>query len=418
MTPIVALTCLVLAQAPKPDGLDAPDSSAPTPSAAAVVASLESAFAHAIARAEPSVVAIHRDKAPNVVETRAVRGWKPPLDEPPRPRSRFPDPTSGDFISFDFGSGVVIGEHGEILTPFHVVQGAVNLVVHAAGGQSFRAEVIAADPRGDLAVIVPVREDGTPAPVLRPIPIGDSARLRKGSFLIALGNAFNAAHDDGSPSASWGILSNFARSLKSRLNASGQPVPTTLQEFPTLLQLDAQLNLGMSGGAVINLKGELVGLTTTASSPEGFDSQAGYAIPMDRTTRRAIERLKNGQEVEYGLLGVVPDDPRSNRVREVSANSPAARGDLQINDEILAIGGTPVSDFASLIVAVNAFSPGDPVKVKIRRGGADLERTIVLGKYPVEGEVIATNRPKAWRGIRVDYTSSRGPPTSGSPTWA
>ncbi len=414
MTPIVALTCLVLAQAPS-QGQDASDSPAlaPPPSAAAVVASLESVMVHAIARAEPSVVAIHRDKAPNVRETRAVRGWKPPGDDPQpaRPRFRTSDPDDSDFISFDFGSGVVIGDHGEILTAFHVVRGAIDLVVHAAGGQSFHAEIIAADPRSDLAVIVPVVENGAESPHLRPIAIGDSARLRKGSFLIALGNPFNAARHDGSTSASWGILSNVARRLESATVISGNPRPTMLQEFPTLLQLDARLNLGMSGGAVINLKGELVGLTTTAASPAGFDAQAGYAIPMDRTSRRAIERLKRGEEVEYGLLGIQPND-RSNRIFHVSANSPASRGDLQVDDQIIAVNDTPVADFYSLIVAVNAHAPGEAVKVKIRRGQATLERTIVLAKFPIEEEKIITTRPKPWRGIRVDYTSSR-PITNG-----
>ena len=78
--------------------------------------------------------------------------------------------------------------------------------------------------------------------------------------------------------------------------------------YPTLLQLDAKLNLGMSGGAVINLKGELVGLTTMASSPSGFDAMAGYAIPMDKIIKRAIATLKEGKEVEYGLLGIQADD--------------------------------------------------------------------------------------------------------------
>ena len=88
-----------------------------------------------------------------------------------------------------------------------------------------------------------------------------------------------------------------------------------LQNYPTLLQLDAKLNLGMSGGAVINLKGELVGLTTTAASPAGFDAQAGYAIPMDKLGRRVVETLKEGKEVEYGLLGIISPD-RTNRVGE------------------------------------------------------------------------------------------------------
>ena len=121
-------------------------------------------------------------------------------------------------------------------------------------------------------------------------------RCEKGAFLIALGNSFNAAHD-GNASASWGILSNIARKLELDRDEFSGAAPKTLGlvNYPTLLQLDSKLNLGMSGGAVINLKGELVGLTTMASSPSGFDALAGYAIPMDKIVRRAIATLKAGQ---------------------------------------------------------------------------------------------------------------------------
>ena len=133
---------------------------------------------------------------------------------------------------------------------------------------------------------------------------------------------------------------------------------------------------------------------------------AGYAIPMDKLGRRAVETLKEGKEVEYGLLGIQADRNFTNRVCEVQPNSPAALGQLQVNDEIIAVNGTPVVDFDSLILAVNVYSAGDSVRLKIRRGDETIERTIVLAKFPVDGEVIATNRPKPWRGLRVDYTST------------
>ena len=154
----------------------------------------------------------------------------------------------------------------------------------------------------------------------------------------------------------------------------------------------------MSGGAVINLKGELVGLTTTAESPAGFDSQAGYAIPMDRLVRRVVETLKEGKEVEYGLLGIKSPD-RSNRVSEVTRHSPADMGNVQVNDEIIAVNGEPVTDFDSLILAVNAHAAGEMIRLKILRFDDVIERTLVLSKYPVDGEVIFTNRPQSWRGL-------------------
>jgi len=414
MIPIVLSSCLLLAWT---DPLQ-PASDPPARSPADIVAAIETVMADAIAKAEPSVVAIHRDKGENSQETQAIRGRKRALNlhEPPRPflldgrLPRFPDQSSL-MISFDFGSGVVIGDHGEILTLFHVVRGARRLLVRAAGRQEFDAEILAADPRSDLAVIVPVASEGADAPRLKPLAIGDAGRLRKGTFLIALGNSFNAARD-GTPSASWGILSNTARKLDwADVDVNPPKRVLRLMNYPTLLQLDAKLNLGMSGGAVINLKGELVGLTTMAASPAGFDSMAGYAIPMDKLVRRAVGTLKEGKEVEYGLLGIHADPNFTNRaavparVFEVQPNSPAALGQLQINDEIIAVNDAPVVDFDSLILAVNVYSAGDRVRLKIRRGEETIERTIVLAKLPVEGEIIATNRPKAWRGLRVDYTN-------------
>ena len=166
--------------------------------------------------------------------------------------------------------------------------------------------------------------------------------------------------------------------------------------YPTLFQLDAKLNLGMSGGAVINLKGELVGLTTMAASPAGFDCDGrlrdpdGQARPSRR--RRPSRKARRSNTASSASSA---DHNFTNRVFEVQPNSPAALGQLQVNDEIIAVNGKPVIDFDSLILAVNAYSAGDSVRLKIRRGDETIERTIVLAKFPVDGEVIATNRPKA-----------------------
>jgi serine protease Do len=405
MPTVVLTSCLLLGWLQPQD----PPSQSPDPQALAVVASVEKLLTDAIARAEPSVVTIARIKNESGAETLAVRG---------RRRTRVPpmflearDQRSADMwklISLDNGAGVVIGDRGEILTLFHVVRGASELIVRATGNQQFPAEIIAADPRSDLAVLVPASSDGDEPPSLKPIKIGDSSGLRRGSFLIALGNSFNAARN-GEASASWGILSNIARRLELPGDELYAPPPPTkpygLVNLPTLLQLDTKLNLGMSGGAVINLKGELVGVTTMASSAAGFDAMAGYAVPMDKIIRRAIATLKEGREVEYGLLGLMADKKFSNFVSILTENSPAALGQLQVNDQIIAVNDMPVSDFYSLVLAVNIYPAGEAVRLKILRDDKPLERTVVLAKLAVEGEVIATNRPKPWRGLRVEYTS-------------
>src|SRR3954454_3559621 len=158
------------------------------------------------------------------------------------------------------------------------------------------------------------------------------------------------------------------------------PNQKQLRHYPTMLQLDAKLNLGMSGGAVVNLKGELIGLTTNAANAGGFDAQAGYALPIDALARRAIDSLKQGKEVEYGFLGVELPRDNSNRIFAVHPGTPAGEGGLFPGDEVLSIGGIPVVDSDTLVMAVNAFSPGNPIKLRVLREGLELEKTVVLSK--------------------------------------
>ncbi len=161
----------------------------------------------------------------------------------------------------------------------------------------------------------------------------------------------------------------------------------------------------MSGGAVVNLRGELVGLTTDAANVSGFDAQAGYAVPVDGLGRRVIESLRRGKEVEYGMLGIEMPDDRSNRLKGAEPGTPAGDAGLVVDDQIVSVGGVPVTDWDSLVVAVNHFGPGQQVRLKILRKGEPMEKTVVLGKFNVRGEVIATSRPASWRGLRVDYPS-------------
>ena len=403
---LVVLTLLALTDAP-------PTQQPPSPSD--IVAALETALADAIAKAEPSVVAIAREKDGKSEETTAVRGR---MAAPPPPQDQpfafgnfrnFEDFDAPDYIASDYGAGVVIGTRGEILTTFHVVKGASRLLVRAPGVREFDAEILAADPRSDLAVIAPREVPGFRRLPLRPITLGDGTQVRKGMFLLALGNPFNAGRD-GKASASWGILANIARRIDS---AQVEPQKRQLRHYPTMLQLDAKLNLGMSGGAVVNLKGEMIGLTTNAANVGGFDSQAGYALPVDTLTRRAIEALKQGREVEYGFLGVQLPQDNSNRIEGVQPGTPAGEGGLMPGDAVLSIGHLPVVDSDSLVMAVNAFSPGSPIKVRVRRDGDVIEKTVILSKLRVVGEVIVTNRPTNWRGIRVDFVSTNPKVTYG-----
>ena len=274
-------------------GLLATDDPPRPPSPIDIVSALETAMSDVIAKSRPSVVAIARERKGDGDETTAIKGQNPlPPEEPHGPgRQLIPGELDLDEIVLpgDFGSGVVIGDKGEILTVYHIVKGASRIRVRAFGQPQFEAEILAADARTDLAIIVPRSTPSGKPPRLTPLKIGDATKLRQGAFLVALGNPYNVAND-GQASASWGILSNVARRYEKSL--PDKEMVGLFRYQPTLLQLDAKLNLGMSGGAVVNLRGELIGITTAAGSPSGFDAQAGYAIPMDALSLRAIDFLK------------------------------------------------------------------------------------------------------------------------------
>ncbi|RUL88180.1 trypsin-like peptidase domain-containing protein [Tautonia sociabilis] len=404
------MLAILAAAGPADDGLEPLD----------VVSALERAVTDAIEATRPSVVTIDRIRSENGT-TLAVRGRdRTQAVGDPRTQGvvidafglRAVGPESIDYPSFDFGSGVVVGEDGQILTAYHVVEGAARLFIRASGLDPIEAEILAADPRSDLAVIAPVvpvaKIPG--APGLRPIPIGDASGLRPGTFLVALGNTHNASRD-GRASASFGILANTARRLIPPPNEFGQLEATQLQHFSTLFQLDSKLNLGMSGGAVVNLKGELIAITTASANVVGYDPRAGYAMPMDELGRHALDALIEGREVEYGFLGISLDrnGGASNVVLEVQPGTPAGEGGLLQGDQIIRVNDQPVSDFDGLVRAVNPLPVGEPAVLTIRRGNEVLTKEVVLSKFPVVGEVIATNLPEPWRGLRVDYASVASP---------
>src|SRR5262249_55558667 len=152
---------------------------------------------------------------------------------------------------------------------------------------------------------------------------------------------------DGSPSASWGIVSNLQRRAASDPDEDKQTFP--LHVHPILLQTDARLNLGCSGGALLNLRGELIGLTTARAAITGSETAGGFALPLDMNMQRIIGRLRKGQEVEYGFLGVSGDGLVGREegliINEVTSGSPAAKAELNPGEIILSINGIRVHEF-------------------------------------------------------------------------
>ena len=373
--------------------------SAETPDGAGVLAALEQAIVRAATRAEKSVVVVGRIARPTEAERELVH-------------PTWTDPTDPQFTPTDVGSGVVIDPDGLILTNEHVVAAADPgrppvIWVHLSDGRRLVGRVWAADPRSDLAVVK------VPAKGLVPIRMGDGGRVRRGQIVLALGNPFGSAHD-GRVSVSWGIVSNLSR----RQPASE---PSLLHYYGTLIQTDARLNVGTSGGALVNIRGEMVGLTTALGALGGVDEGVGYAIPIDARIKAVVETLKQGREVQYGFLGIVPSEvkpstaaPRGGThgtgvlAQVVDPTAPAGRGGMKAGDVILRLDGRAVHTTRELVLMVGAMPVGHVCRVDVMRDGRPVQLEVTLGKYPVAPaeRVVASRRPPDWRGLRVDVRTA------------
>jgi serine protease Do len=353
-----------------------------------------------------------------------------------------------DELPNEFGAGCLISPPNSsdrlILTSFHLVRGGpiypkvvgddgTKLLIKFTDRRGCRGSIIAADPRSDLAVLRPEWESAEIKPTEFPSMKWETAAApRKGQFVVLLGNPYAIARD-GSASVSWGMISNLTRQpispvrnqfFEKEESARG----AMLYRLGAVLQLDARLNLGLSGGPVLNLKGELIGISTSLAAIEGYEQSVGFALPIDVMTRRIISTLLAGQEVEYGMLGIKPGNfgekefqglrtgfkqQSAAEVLEVTPGSPAAEAKIRPNDLILEVEGKPVLSRADLMRMIGLNSPGSQINVTIWRRGERIPRLnlkVTLGKWPVlddEGIIETNPRYEPWRGLSVDYATAR-----------
>ncbi|MBI2823254.1 MAG: trypsin-like peptidase domain-containing protein [Planctomycetia bacterium] len=372
------------------------------PSGLHLVAAMEETLAQAIARSEKSVVSIAR-VSENVS---AENEYKP--DAFGNQRSQEPKPGDPDFIPSAFATGVVIG-HGLVLTTEHVLalkEGKSKFYVTSAGRKTYEAWIKGTSPRMDLAVLE-VREKAAEEDFV-PINFGDGSKLRKGQIVIALGNPHAIARD-GQASASWGIVANLQRKAAPLPAEPPASARGTLHHFGTLIQTDAKLNLGTSGGALVNLRGEMIGLTTALAAVAGFEQAAGYAIPVDDTFRDTVDRLKEGREKESGLLGVEPERGLSIQgavVHEARIGGPAQAAGIGRGDVIVQVDDESIRDEDDLMLHIGRRNPGDVARIVIERGGRRMAKEVVLAKFPIQVPMIVTNPESAWRGLSIDYPTA------------
>jgi serine protease Do len=221
---------------------------------------------------------------------------------------------------------------------------------------------------------------------------------------LSLAHPFAAGVKDGSASASWGIVSNLRRQAGPPIVFEHERSKIKLQHFETLIQTDARLNLGCSGGALINLKGELVGLTTALAAVTGGETAGGYAIPMDDANRGYIESLEKGLPVEFGFLGVSFQFGARGGI-DVIPGSAAERAGLRRGARILSVNGVPIRDNDDLFLAISRLRAGDKATLEAERDGNRRTYSAALDKLYVPGKVYASQRPQPVRGMRVDFAS-------------
>jgi serine protease Do len=361
--------------------LAGPPAAAAEPATGRDVLALQTAVERAVARAESGVVCI------------GVA------------RDNGPDLSNPDTVPESYGSGLVIDEReGLVLTCAHVVRGRSRIYVRLPGGRGSYADLHALDPRSDLAVLR-LRERHE---VLRAVRFGDGGRLRKGQFVIGLANPYLAGGRDGSPSASLGIVGNLARRAPGVIRETDRNLQS-FHRYGTLVQTDVRLNQGCSGGVLLDLDGEVVGITTALAALEGIDAPGGFAVPVDARMLRIIDVLRRGEEVEYGFLGVIlSPDSRGDwaAIYDAVRNGPADRAGLRRGDYVTAINDTPVRGNNDLFLQIGSLTVGTPVRLTVLRGGRhETLGPVPLAKLYVAEPSLATHKPPAPGGVRVDYSS-------------
>lgn len=295
-----------------------------------------------------------------------------------------PQPRYREYRREGTGSGVIIDPEGYILTNNHVVQEAQQLTVTLADGKSFKGSVVGTDPRSDMAVI---RIKGpNPFPY---VPLGDSSKVRIGDWVLAVGSPFGLEQT---------VTAGIVSAIRQSLTIEGK-------SFSNLLQTDAAINRGNSGGPLVNLRGEVVGINTAIYAPTGVFSGIGFAIPVNKAKSVLADLIEKGY-VERSWIGVEIaklDDVLADQfglpsadgalVNNVLPNAPADKAGLKRGDVIIEFDGKKVTTVESLQDIVAQTPPGKAVVVKIFRGGD--QRTLKLKTALMPGQSKKTDGDKS-----------------------
>jgi serine protease Do len=287
-----------------------------------------------------------------------------------------------DWESYERGSGTgfLISPDGEILTNQHVVEAAERVTVRLGDGRSFRAVIVGADVDTDIALLKISGVSGLPV-----APLGDSSRIRVGEWVCAIGNPLAYEH-----TVTVGVVSFLGRKLFD-------------QSLDNYIQTDAAINVGNSGGPLINARGEVIGINAAVSEEA---NNIGFAVPINQA-REILDRLRQVGHVDRGYIGVTLRDVDADLARalalgrsdgalieDVTLNSPGARAGLKAYDLIVAVDGAPVTATETLIRNVSSRAPGTSVSVSFVRDGVTRTLPLKLAARPGREDDDAQTPPR------------------------
>jgi serine protease Do len=355
-----------------PSAQTKPVAESPSPGPAVSTRLPDEPFTDIVAAAMPAVV--------NISTTRTVKNEQSsPLLNDPFFRQFFGDQFQRQFDvpkerkEQSLGSGVIVDPNGTIITNNHVIEKADEIKVVLYDKREFKGKVVGTDPKTDIAV---VKIDAKNLPV---IPWGDSDSLKVGEYVLAIGNPFGL-----NQTVTMGIISAVGRAQ------------VGIADYEDFIQTDAAINPGNSGGALINAKGELIGINTAIFSQSGGYMGIGFAVP-SHMARSVMDSLVKTGKVVRGWLGVSiqdvsPDlagqfglkEAKGALVGEVQADSPADKAGFRVGDVIVKYDGNPVEGTGHLRNAVAQTAVGTKVRVGIIRDKRPMELEVTIGELPAE----------------------------------
>src|SRR6266853_1045388 len=288
----------------------------------------------------------------------------------PNPENR--SPGHRDQREDSLGSGVIVSPDGYILTNNHVIDGATDVRVTLADKRQLKATVVGSDPKTDIAVL---KVEGSGFPT---ITVGDSSKLQVGDYALAIGDPF-------------GVGQTVTMGIVSAMNRGNLGI----EDYEDFIQTDAPINPGNSGGALVNDRGELIGINTAIlSHGSGGNQGIGFAVPVN-LARQVMDQIMDHGKVTRAYLGIVVQDVTPTiakamgqnelhgaLVGDVKASGPAGKAGPERGDVILEVNGKSVSDSRELRMNISMMKPDADVKLKILREGKQSDITVKLGELP------------------------------------